>query len=72
MAHLDWSLDPPIPIRFSQRRRGANFFALADTPTLVIGGHFRAGRIRRTAMPQIHRLGHDHETGIWLMIMPKP
>jgi glyoxylase-like metal-dependent hydrolase (beta-lactamase superfamily II) len=47
MAHLDWSStadSDPVQSAVTRRELFARF---ADTPTLVIGGHFNAGRIRR-------------------------
>jgi glyoxylase-like metal-dependent hydrolase (beta-lactamase superfamily II) len=47
MAHLDWSSTADSdPLRSALTRREL-FSRFADTPTLVIGGHFNAGRIRR-------------------------
>lgn len=47
MAHLDWSSTADSdPVQSAATRR-ALFSRFADTPTLVIGGHFGAGRIRR-------------------------
>jgi glyoxylase-like metal-dependent hydrolase (beta-lactamase superfamily II) len=47
MAHLDWSSTADSdPVRSAVTRREL-FGRFADTPTLVIGGHFSAGRIRR-------------------------
>jgi glyoxylase-like metal-dependent hydrolase (beta-lactamase superfamily II) len=47
MAHLDWSSTADSdPVRSAATRREL-FGRFADTPTLVIGGHFNAGRIRR-------------------------
>jgi len=47
MAHLDWSSTVDSdPVQSAATRR--EFFSrFADTPTLVIGGHFSAGHIRR-------------------------
>jgi glyoxylase-like metal-dependent hydrolase (beta-lactamase superfamily II) len=47
MAHLDWSStadSDPVQSTVTRRELFARF---ADTPTLVIGGHFNAGRIMR-------------------------
>jgi glyoxylase-like metal-dependent hydrolase (beta-lactamase superfamily II) len=47
MAHLDWSStadSDPVQSIVTRRELFARF---ADTPTLVIGGHFNAGHIRR-------------------------
>ncbi|WP_213773013.1 MBL fold metallo-hydrolase [Bradyrhizobium sp. dw_78] len=47
MAHLDWSStadSDPLQSAVTRRELFARF---ADTPTLVIGGHFDAGHIRR-------------------------
>jgi glyoxylase-like metal-dependent hydrolase (beta-lactamase superfamily II) len=47
MAHLDWSSTADSdPLQSSATRREL-FSRFADTPTLVIGGHFNAGHIRR-------------------------
>ena len=47
MAHLDWSSTVDFdPVQSAVTRRQL-FGRFADTPTLVIGGHFGAGRIRR-------------------------
>jgi glyoxylase-like metal-dependent hydrolase (beta-lactamase superfamily II) len=47
MAHLDWSSTADSdPVQSAVTRREL-FSRFADTPTLVIGGHFNAGRIRR-------------------------
>jgi glyoxylase-like metal-dependent hydrolase (beta-lactamase superfamily II) len=47
MAHLDWSSTADSdPVRSAATRRDL-FSRLAGTPTLVIGGHFNAGRIQR-------------------------
>jgi glyoxylase-like metal-dependent hydrolase (beta-lactamase superfamily II) len=47
MAHLDWSSTADSdPVRSAATRREL-FGRFADTPTLVIGGHFNAGHIRR-------------------------
>jgi glyoxylase-like metal-dependent hydrolase (beta-lactamase superfamily II) len=47
MAHLDWSSTADSdPIRSAVTRREL-FSRFADTPTLVIGGHYNAGHIRR-------------------------
>jgi len=46
MAHLDWSSTADSdPVQSSMTRREL-FSSFADTPTLVIGGHFNAGRIK--------------------------
>jgi glyoxylase-like metal-dependent hydrolase (beta-lactamase superfamily II) len=47
MAHLDWSSTADSDPIQSARTRRELFFRFADTPTLVVGGHFNAGRIRR-------------------------
>jgi glyoxylase-like metal-dependent hydrolase (beta-lactamase superfamily II) len=47
MAHLDWSStadSDPVQAAVTRRELFARF---ADTPTLVIGGHYDAGHIRR-------------------------
>jgi glyoxylase-like metal-dependent hydrolase (beta-lactamase superfamily II) len=47
MAHLDWSSTADSdPIKSAATRREL-FGRFADTPTLVIGGHFNAGYIKR-------------------------
>jgi glyoxylase-like metal-dependent hydrolase (beta-lactamase superfamily II) len=47
MAHLDWSSTADSdPVQSAVTRREL-FSRFADTPTLVIGGHFNAGRIHR-------------------------
>ena len=47
MAHLDWSSTADSdPVQSVVTRREL-FSRFADTPALVIGGHFNAGRIRR-------------------------
>lgn len=47
MAHLDWSSTADADQAQSAATRAALFGRFADTPTLVIGGHFSAGHIRR-------------------------
>jgi glyoxylase-like metal-dependent hydrolase (beta-lactamase superfamily II) len=47
MAHLDWSSTADSDPRQSVVSRRELFSRFADTPTLVIGGHFSAGHIRR-------------------------
>jgi glyoxylase-like metal-dependent hydrolase (beta-lactamase superfamily II) len=47
MAHLDWSSTADSDPVQSVATRRELFSRFADTPTLVIGGHFDAGRIRR-------------------------
>ncbi|KJC43179.1 MBL fold metallo-hydrolase [Bradyrhizobium sp. LTSP857] len=47
MAHLDWSSTPDFDQTQSAATRRELFARFADTPTLVIGGHFSAGHIRR-------------------------
>ena len=47
MAHLDWSSTADFdPVQSAATRREL-FSRFADTPTLVIGGHFNAGHIKR-------------------------
>jgi glyoxylase-like metal-dependent hydrolase (beta-lactamase superfamily II) len=47
MAHLDWSSTADSdPVQSAATRREL-FARFADRPTLVIGGHYNAGRIRR-------------------------
>ena len=47
MAHLDWSSTADFDQKQAAVTRAALFARFADTPTLVIGGHFNAGHIRR-------------------------
>jgi glyoxylase-like metal-dependent hydrolase (beta-lactamase superfamily II) len=47
MAHLDWSSTADADPLQSAVSRRALFSRFADTPTLVIGGHFGAGHIMR-------------------------
>jgi glyoxylase-like metal-dependent hydrolase (beta-lactamase superfamily II) len=47
MAHLDWSSTADSDPVQSAATRHDLFSRFADTPTLAIGGHFNAGRIRR-------------------------
>lgn len=47
MAHLDWSSTADSDAVQSASTRRELFSRFADTPTLVIGGHFNAGRIHR-------------------------
>ena len=47
MAHLDWSSTADSDPVLSAATRRQLFSRFADTPTLVIGGHFSAGHIRR-------------------------
>ena len=47
MAQLDWSSTVDTDPAQSTMTRRALFSRFADTPTLVIGGHFSAGRIER-------------------------
>ena len=47
MAHLDWSSTADSDPALSATTRRELFGRFADTPTLVIGGHFNAGHIRR-------------------------
>ncbi|MEA2881243.1 MAG: hypothetical protein QOH32_462 [Bradyrhizobium sp.] len=47
MAHLDWSSTADFDAVQSAATRRELFSRFADTPTLVIGGHFSAGRIQR-------------------------
>ena len=47
MAHLDWSSTADSdPVQSTATRRQL-FSRFADRPTLVIGGHYNAGRIQR-------------------------
>lgn len=47
MAHLDWASNfDTDPVQSTESRRML-FGRFADTPTLVIGGHFTAGHIKR-------------------------
>ena len=47
MAHLGWSSTADSDPNRSAATRHELFSRFADTPTLVIGGHFNAGHIRR-------------------------
>jgi len=47
MAHLDWSSTADSDSIRSAATRRELFSRFADTPTLVIGGHFDAGHIKR-------------------------
>ena len=47
MAHLDWSSTADSDPTQSAATRRELFSRFADTPALVIGGHFDAGHIRR-------------------------
>jgi len=47
MAHLDWSSTADSDPEQSAATRRQLFSRFADTPALVIGGHFDAGRIKR-------------------------
>ncbi|MCP3404992.1 MBL fold metallo-hydrolase [Bradyrhizobium sp. CCGB01] len=47
MAHLGWSSTADSDQAQSAATRAALFGRFADTPTLVIGGHFSAGHIKR-------------------------
>ena len=47
MAHLDWASTVDFDAEQSTRTRRELFSRLAGTPTLVIGGHFTAGRVVR-------------------------
>ncbi|MBR0698126.1 MBL fold metallo-hydrolase [Bradyrhizobium lablabi] len=47
MAHLDWSSTADFDQGQSAKTRRELFSRFADTPTLVIGGHFNAGHIKR-------------------------
>ena len=47
MAHLDWSSTADFDPAQAAATRRELFSRFADTPTLVIGGHFSAGRIKR-------------------------
>lgn len=47
MAHLDWSSTADSDQAQSATTRRELFARFADRPTLVIGGHFSAGHIRR-------------------------
>ena len=47
MAHLDWSSTADSDPRQSVVARRELFSRFADTPTLVIGGHYNAGHIKR-------------------------
>jgi glyoxylase-like metal-dependent hydrolase (beta-lactamase superfamily II) len=47
MAHLDWSSTADSDPKQSAVTRRELFSRFADTPTLVIGGHYNAGHIKR-------------------------
>ena len=47
MAHLDWSSTADSDAKQSAVTRRELFARFADTPTMVIGGHFNAGHIKR-------------------------
>ena len=47
MAHLDWSSTADSDPAQSTATRAQLFSRFADRPTLVIGGHFAAGHIKR-------------------------
>jgi hypothetical protein len=47
MSHLDWSSTADSDPKQSAATRRELFSRFADTPTLVIGGHFNAGHIKR-------------------------
>jgi glyoxylase-like metal-dependent hydrolase (beta-lactamase superfamily II) len=47
MTHLDWSSTADSDPRQSVASRRELFSRFADTPALVIGGHFGAGHIKR-------------------------
>jgi glyoxylase-like metal-dependent hydrolase (beta-lactamase superfamily II) len=47
MAHLDWSSTADSDMAQSPVTRRDLFSRFAETPTLVIGGHFNAGHIKR-------------------------
>jgi hypothetical protein len=47
MAHLGWSSTADSNQAQSAATREALFGRFADMPTLVIGGHFSAGHIKR-------------------------
>lgn len=47
MAHLDWSSTADFDPAQAAATRRTLFARFADTPTLVIGGHFDAGHIKR-------------------------
>jgi glyoxylase-like metal-dependent hydrolase (beta-lactamase superfamily II) len=47
MSHLDWSSTADSDPRQSAETRRELFSRFADTPTLVIAGHFNAGHIKR-------------------------
>ena len=47
MAHLDWSSTADSDPAQSSATRRQFFSRFADTPTLLIGGHFDAGHVRR-------------------------
>jgi glyoxylase-like metal-dependent hydrolase (beta-lactamase superfamily II) len=47
MAHLDWSSTADYDPQHAAATRRELFARFADTPTMVIGGHFGAGRLER-------------------------
>ena len=47
MAHLDWSSTADFDPKQSALTRRDLFSRFADTPVLVVGGHFTAGRLKR-------------------------
>jgi glyoxylase-like metal-dependent hydrolase (beta-lactamase superfamily II) len=47
MAHLDWSSTADSDPQQSVKARRELFSRFADTPTLVIGGHYDPGHIKR-------------------------
>jgi hypothetical protein len=47
MTHLDWSSTADSDPQQSVVARRELFSRFADTPTLVIGGHYDAGHIQR-------------------------
>jgi hypothetical protein len=51
MAHLDWSSTADSDPRQSAATRRDLFSRFADTPTLVMGGHFDAAISGARAMP---------------------
>ena len=73
MAHLDWSSTADSdPVQSAVTRREL-FSRFADTPTLVIGGHFNAGHIRRDGDAfKFIALGCDTKVGAFRPeMMPK-
>jgi glyoxylase-like metal-dependent hydrolase (beta-lactamase superfamily II) len=67
MAHLDWCSTADFDTVQSTAARRSLFSRLADTGTLVIGGHFGAGYIEREgdAFRFIYPYGSYHRARFW-------